>query len=637
MEPADLGKMSAALAKHGPDGEGVWSKNSAGLLHRQRRAMPEDDTDAQPVVSPDGRIVLVSAARIDNRPELAFELSLVGLEAASLPDSAFVLAAYERWGLDCPGHLIGDFSFALWDDREQWLLLACSPFSGRPLFYHDAPGFFAFATMPKGLFALPGISRSLDEDFLARSLARLPRPPEATVYRGIKKLPPGHRLVVQNNAIDARPFWEPDSEREIRYGRDEDYIDAFNDLWTRAVADHARAAGPVGIMLSGGLDSSSIAAAAAPLLQTEGKRLAAFTEAPRAGFQLPASCNRYADETPFVQAIAAMYPNTHLHLVRTEGRHFLQNLDVYFEHAEAPFRNACNRLWIEAILREAQNRGICVLLAGLQGNLTISWKGENALPHLLRGGRWGAAGREAGHLAHRGQAGSPLRALLGQGLLPLLPTPIRDAAARLKEAGARGSLPELKPILRADYARRHGMKAQRRRQDDTDAPQTTPASRRMRLKTMRGSASAAAPIFTGYEAMFGVEVRDPTSDVRLVEFCLALPEEQFRQGGVSRRLIRRAMAGRLPEEVLGNPRRGLQAADWLETMVSGSREIRAEIARMEGCALAHDMIDLESQQDALRQIGELALKDKDSALELRNYLEQGLMTASFIRWIEQGN
>ncbi|MDQ2800011.1 MAG: asparagine synthase-related protein, partial [Armatimonadota bacterium] len=519
VKPADLGKMSAALAKHGPDGEGVWCKNSAGLLHRQRRVMPEDDGDAQPVVSPDGRIVLVSAARIDNRPELASELSFANREAESLPDSAFVLEAYQRWGADCPGHLIGDFSFALWDDREQWLLLACSPFSGRPLFYHDSSKCFAFATMPKGLFALPDISRSLNEDFLACSLARLPRPPEATVYRDIKKLLPGHRMIVQNKDIDARSFWEPDGEREIHYGRDEDYIDAFNDLWTRVVRDHMRAAGPVGIMLSGGLDSSSIAAVAAPLLQNEGKRLATFTEVPRAGFQLPASANRYANETPFVQAIAEMYPSIDLHLVRAEGRHFLQDLAPYFHHAETPFRNACNRLWLEAILREAQGRGIRVLLAGLQGNLSLSWRGEHTLPHLLRRGQWSAARREAGHLARNGQAGSPLRALIRQGLLPLLPTPIRDAVAWIKEA--RGSHPELKPVLRAEYARQHGMVAQRRRQDAANAPQSALESRRQRLKVMRGAASAAAPIFTGYEAMFGVEVRDPTSDVRLVEFCLA--------------------------------------------------------------------------------------------------------------------
>ena len=176
VERSSLERMSAALAAHGPDGAGVWQDASVGLLHRRTIFTPQDCLERQPLSSPDGQVVLTSAARLDNRPELAQSLSLLATQLADTPDSQFILQAYLRWGMDCPAHLIGDYSFALWDNRERALLLVRSPFSGRPLFYHASERLFAFATMPKGLFALPTVPRELDADYVARVLAGAARP-----------------------------------------------------------------------------------------------------------------------------------------------------------------------------------------------------------------------------------------------------------------------------------------------------------------------------------------------------------------------------------------------------------------------------------------------------------------------------
>jgi len=140
--------------------------------------------------------------------------------------------------------------------------------------------------------------------------------------------------------VETRRFWRVDSGRTIRYPLDEDYVEAFDDLFSRVVKSQLRASGPVGVMMSGGLDSSSVAAVAAPLLEEEGKDLAAFTEVPRPGFDGPLVRGRYADETPYVQAIARMHGNLRSHLVRTDGRMYLEDLDSFFAAAEVPFRNA---------------------------------------------------------------------------------------------------------------------------------------------------------------------------------------------------------------------------------------------------------------------------------------------------------
>jgi len=119
------------------------------------------------------------------------------------------------------------------------------------------------------------------------------------------------------------------------------------------VSDHLRSATPAGVMMSGGLDSSSLAVTAARELGLQGKRLPTFTEVPRAGFDGPMIHGRYADETPFIHALVSRCRTIDPTFIRTDGRTFLDGLDRVFPHLEGPFRNTWNRVWIEAILQAA--------------------------------------------------------------------------------------------------------------------------------------------------------------------------------------------------------------------------------------------------------------------------------------------
>lgn len=632
---ANLERMNAALVTCGPDSSGIWTGGYVGLGQRLMCFTPEDRSERQPLVSADGQRVLVSDARIDNRLELAPELDIPPSGARDLPDSTFILSGYEKWGEDCVHHLVGVFTFALWDTRTQSLLIARSPITAPALFYFSAPQVFAFATMPKGLHALPFITRALNEEKLADMLVQSWASPTTTIYQGIHRLKTGHSLTVQRDGVKVKCFWRPDLKREIRLPGDEDYIAALDELLGRVVSDNLRSVTPVGAMMSGGLDSSSVAATAARLLKPQGERLTAFTEVPRAGFDGPVPYGRYADETPFVQAIAGMYDNLDLVLVHTNGRTFLDDLDRTFSHLEMPIRNVSNRVWGEAILQQAREGGIRVILDGGYGNLTISWDGSGLLPTLLRGGQWSRALRQARALAQRGAARSTFRALVGQGIMPLLPTPLWLAVGRLRgkpEARSRRPWLASSPI-HPDWAAAYKVDERAREHGRDFRLHDTRDSREILYDALTSQDIGA--YMTAYRSMFGVDSRWPLADLRLVEFCLALPEEQFVRDGEPRSLVRRAMAGRLPPQVLANRRRGLQAADWFERSTGARREIAAELEQLEQCDLARRALDLARMRRLVEQWPSSGWETERVRREYNNLLERGLTVGRFLRWIDE--
>ncbi len=633
-----LARMSAALAVHGPDATGSWTQGCIGLGQRLMRFTPEDRFEQQPLVSRDGRRVLVCNGRIDNRPELGRELGIPAQAACAMPDSQFIELAYEKWGEGCPQHLIGPFTFALWDQRTQSFMLARSAIASPSLFYCSTPQACAFATMPKGLFALPFVSRQLDEQYLANYLAGTPMEAGTSFYRAIRRLSPGELLVIQQGRLTVTPYWQPDLKRERRYPHDEDYILAFDELFERVVADHMRSLTPIGVMMSGGLDSASIAATAAQSLARQGERLAAFTEVPRAGFDGVILKDRYADETPYVQAMAQMYANLDLNLIHTGRDHYLDRLDEFFQAAEAPFRNASNRVWYEAILRAAQQLGVRVVLNGGQGNLTISWDGDGLIAQLVRAGKWRQAWRQARALADHGRARSPARALLSRGILPLLPDGPYFALERLRQS-ERAAMNPHSPLfayspIHPDFAAEQHVIEQAR--DSRARFRLRADTRALRLRTILGTSRAGEGLDAGYQALFGVAEREPACDVRLVEFCLALPEEQYQHDGQTRRLIRRVMDKRLPAAVLENRQRGLQAADWFERLDGAQARILDELTRIEQSDLARRALDLARLRRLVEQMPHTGRDARQLFADYRGVLELGLMTGCFIRWVETG-
>ncbi len=428
-QPAErqhLERMSTALADFGRDGGGIWVSGAVGLGQRQMAFTPEDRFERQPLADSQENLVLVCDGRIDNRPELQAELDLPAA-AGTTPDSEYVLCAYQKWGRGCAAHLVGVFAFALWDAQRQELFLARSPISAPALVYFETSEVLAFASMPRGLHALPFIPRVLNERKIAGILTRLGGEPNATLYQDINILPTGQWMAVSAGLVETVCYWQPDLECTLRYADEQEYLREFRRLLERAVSDALRR--PVGtgagVMLSGGLDSASIGAIAARQMANQGRKLATFTEAPREGFDGAIVPGRYADETALVKTLAGLYPNIEMQVLRTPGGFFLDEIENLFRYLEMPFTNTSNRVWYEAILQTAAHQGVHSVLGGEIGNLTISWAGSGLLTELLRQGHLGPRpGSQAGSIDASGQFGKQARKLLSKGIVPLLPDPV---------------------------------------------------------------------------------------------------------------------------------------------------------------------------------------------------------------------
>ncbi len=626
VEAGDLERMAAALTALGPERTGHWHAGPAGLGHGLQAFTPEDRLEQQPLVDPAGRYVLVVDGRVDNRPELCAALGLPAAALRDWPDSAFVQQAYARWGEACPAHLIGALSFIVWQPAERRLFAASTPGNASALFYHQHRHRLALASLPAGVLALPDTPRLLNEAKLADYLAHSRQHRAATFFQDVWRLPAGHTLTAHDGQVQVQRYWSPDLTRDIRFARDDDYVAAFNELFERIVSDHRRSLTPVGVMMSGGLDSSSVAVTAARQLAPN--RLATYTEVPVPGAATEASPYRYNDERPLVEAIAALHPNLDPHFIHTAGQSFLDDLDARFDHHQTILRNAINHTWLERILRTAAADGRRVLLVGDHGNQTMSVAGQGLLAEYVRAGQLGRAWHEAQALARRQAASSAGRALLGYGLAPLLPARLQTLVDRLRRPGRRPDSDFV--ALRPGYAAAFGLRP------GQVEPFIAANGRQSRADILTQQMNHHVP---AYRSEFGVDMRDPTNDQRLIEFCLALPAHQFLRDGQPRWLIRRAMAGRLPPTVLNNRRRGRQASDWFDALSARQAEIAATLAQLEQDELARRALDLPRLRSLLADWPASTAAAADPPDRLRLYREtliDGLMGGRFVLWFNRG-
>ena len=514
-----LGALTDSLSYCGRDARDTWASGSVGFGHTLLRTTRESQHEQQPA-NLDGRFWITADVRIDCQEELLAELTRAGATLGrTLADSDLILHAYAVWQQECVRHLRGDFSFAIWDAHEKLLFCARDHFGVKPFYYAESGELFLFSNVLDCVRQHPGVSGDLNDtaigDFL---LFGLNCDEATTTFRDIRRLPAAHSMTVSSEGVRTRRYWSAPTTGRIRYSRPQDYVEHFQIVLQAAVADRLRA-DRVGILLSGGLDSATMATTARDLARSAG------------GAQ-------------DLRAYTVVYNS----LIKDEEGHFARQVADFLKipiqfipmDELKPFGrwNQGELRWPEPV-DDPFFAGLFDQFGAIASDCRVVLSGEGS-DNLMHFQMWPHVkdmfrNREWSNLAK--QTPRYLR------IRPSVVPGIKRRTAKFLESGRGPST--LPKWLAPDFARRLNLE---------DRAQQWSTLQGLRHPVLpEAHASLALP---QWSAMFEwehagltrspVEVRHPFIDLRVVNFLLALPPfPHFYE----KNLLREATAGRLPESV----------------------------------------------------------------------------------------
>jgi len=523
--------MAQRLAHRGPDDFGMFLNDSAGvaLAHHRLSIIDLSSNGRQPMSTRDGRWTITFNGEIYNHGELRRELEQLGCTFSSTSDTEVLLYGYRAWGEQVLNRLVGMFAFGIWDAHERTLFLARDRVGKKPLVYFRQGNVLAFASELKALLAVPGCEPVLNPDAVDAYLALGYVPAPLTVFRGTQKLPPGHLLVWQDGQLDVRRYWRPETTvktlKPQTSGSQGSAIDQFRQLFREAVRLRLRADVPVGLYLSGGMDSSAIAVECAALGQNIEALTVAFDE----------------DKTdlPHAQMVARLF-GLRQQIVGASGRQLADDLTNIHWFYDEPFADSSS-IPCYYIARETRGR-FKVILTGDGGDEALAgyahyefaaakqWIKRCAAAVGLCDGLWHDA------WATYFQSKALFRRRFRDELLCEGPA---------RSGGFAGYL-EGEPFLQAG-----------------------PAS-----DTLHRALWADRHVYLPNDLLYkmdialmshGIEGRSPFLDHRLLEWCQRLPARQLVRNRSKKCLLRAAYINELPGEILHRHKHGFGAPvmQWL--------------------------------------------------------------------------
>jgi asparagine synthase (glutamine-hydrolysing) len=547
-----LRRMAATIVHRGPDAEGIWIRPGIGLAHRRLSIIDLAGGD-QPIGNEDGSIQVVFNGEIYNYRELQRELEQKGHHFRTSSDTEVLVHLYEELGDELVSRLRGMFAFALWDGRRRRLLLARDRVGLKPLYYYRDRDKLLFASEIKPLLVWPGVERSVDVEALEDYLAFGVIPGERSIFRGIRKLLPGHVLSISQEGLTGEPrrYWQlrvaPDESLTVA-----DWLDAVRSKFVETVAAHQVADVPVGAFLSGGLDSSAVTAAA---VESGSGRIQTFS----IGFE-----DERFSELFYARQVAQRFGTEHVEqIVTPRAAESLDELVTYFDEPFAD-ASAIPTMCVSRLAREH----VKVVLSGDGGDEAFG--GYARYTHDLK---------EAALRAW-------LPSVLRRGLLgPLaqawpkadwLPRPLRLKTA-LTNLSLDDSLAYANTLTVCRMPlRRMLLHREIRSQLNGNVPSNhvTAAFGNGSGDPLRGMIAADVNMLLPDDFLtkvdrasmaVGLEVRPPLVDHELLELTARIPSSLKVRNGETKWLFKQLCTGRLPDDVVHRPKQGFDVPvdDWL--------------------------------------------------------------------------
>jgi asparagine synthase (glutamine-hydrolysing) len=550
-------RMCVALEHRGPDSRGIHASGEVGL-GIQRLRIIDLATGDQPIYNEDRSVVVVLNGEIYNFRELRSELEAKGHRFATHSDTEVIVHLYEDHGVDCVRRLHGMFAFALWDERRKQLLIARDRVGKKPLFYAARNGTFTFASEMRSLLQDPGIPRTLDHQALDCYLAYQYVPAPLTAFRTVRKLPPASTLVLREGQISINRYWRLDYSRKRPTADMREVHEELRERLREAVRRRMVADVPLGAFLSGGVDSSAVVAAMA---EASPKPIKTFS----IGFE-----NESFNELPAARRIAELFSTEHHEF--TVKPDAVEMIPKIVRHYGEPF--ADSSAIPSFYVSELTGQHVTVALNGDGGDESF-----------------GGYNRYAGNLiAHRlERLPLPLRRALA-GVADTLPS-TGDMSSNLNRGRRLARSLVLDPPAR--YARQMSFFDDSAREElytpdyreligESLAPEVIAAP----WREASGSASIDVMLEVDVETYlpgdllvkmdiatmaYSLEARSPFLDPAMMEFAASLPG-QLKLDGLNKKVVLRdALRGWVPDEILDRPKMGfgVPIVDWFRGELRG--------------------------------------------------------------------
>ena len=510
-----------------------------GFGHALLRTTFEAEHESQPA-SLDGTVWITADARIDGQDALKKTLAGLGRTGlAGANDAQLILHAYHAWGEDCVTHLIGDFAFAIWDGPRQRLFCARDQFGIKPFFYARAGGSLVFSNTLNCLREHPAVAATLDDLFIADFLLfEMSQDPAATAFADIRRLPPAHCLLWSKGQFRSHRYWQLPANVPVRYRPKADYVEQFRLLLDLAVADRLRM-DRVGVDMSGGLDSSSIACTAKALLSTQ----AGSTEL-RA--HTVVYDQFFADQERFYATLVAEKLGIPIEYCVADSFALFDRAGQQGRKPPEPFHDPHAAIGATSMRQAAAH---CrVMLTGWDGDALLNESPKPYFRSLLAQRKFAAL--LAGVV---GYAWSQKR---------VLPLGVRDWLSTRKP-GSGGSGPAYPDWISPQLEQRFDLRT--RWQSFLGAPARSHPIRPAALNSLSFLTDLSS-FFDFYDpgtTQLPLEYRHPLLDLRLVEFALSLPPWPW---CIKKHILREAMRGLLPEPVRRRPKAPLAGYPYLDLL-----------------------------------------------------------------------
>ena len=514
-----LKRMADAIRHRGPDGEGVWQQDNIGFCHRRLSILDTSTRGTQPMATPDGQLHLVFNGAIHNYLELRKELEALGIAFRSGTDTEVALWSYRVWGKGCFERFNGMWAMALWDSNKQELLLTRDRFGIKPLFYSVLENRLAFASEAKAIIDVFNEERQIEQQELFGFLnGASPDGSERTFFRNIFQILPGHSIIFQAGTIRTEKYWHFIPGTEIaRHDIEDEFLALLND----AVALRLRSDVPVGAMLSGGLDSSSVALLAAAQITT-----------PMQTFSLQYDDPAY-DESDYARRVLEKSSLLLPHFFQPPSGPLLDTIRKTTWHHDAPCPSR-GRYAAWHLMQET-SRYTGVILTGEGGDEILAGYGRFALDAMLD--RWQLESAPYRVIMKELNDLATVTGTTNVSMFKLL-------KRRFKQRFFPSSLP-IMDVLAVDARKFLG-------NNRTPRMETPYRSRLNNSLWQEFTVSGLPEILHHFDAStmaFGIEGRAPLLDHRIVELMFSLPFNEKIRDGWTKSLLRRSMKNILPEPV----------------------------------------------------------------------------------------